>query len=148
MNMIALEPHTYLTLAGLRRILNELDQSPGRWWLEDPAVLHRRNLPSGVTGMIEVFHCEDGRDQATGELSFLIPAYSPSESADEGCILVRLAPELIQPGITGLYIENGCAVTDFMEDWHRFWNPLKTALSEKMSEKTSAFRSSSSAAFF
>jgi hypothetical protein len=127
MEFAALE-YVYLSLASLRRVLNDLDGNHGRWWLEDPVVMHRRDLPRNITGMVEVFHAKGGLNQVTDELSFLIPVVSPSHQEDECDTFVWLEPEFIEPGIERLYLENGRVFTDFIQDCNRFWVPLRKAV--------------------
>lgn len=138
MKFVACEQYVYLSLAGLRRIINHLNGTHGRWWLEDPVVPHRRDRPFGVTGMIEVFHSKGGPDQVTDELSFLVPVVWHQDFVDEDGTLVCLAPEVIQPGVEGLYLENGHVLMDCIADWQRFWGPLKGAVYRSLSGNHSA----------
>jgi len=77
--------------------------------------------------MVQVFHSLSGPDQVTDELSFLIPVIPAGEPMDETRTSVHLDPELIRPQIEGLYLEKGRVLLDFIEDWERFWEPLKSA---------------------
>jgi hypothetical protein len=115
-----------LSLANLRLVLEQLTRERGRWWIEDPLALHH----NGDTPMVQVFHSLSGPDQVTDELSFLIPVLVAGDIRDEEHVKVCLHPELIQPQIEGLYLEKGRVLTDFIEDFARFWEPLKIAVQQ------------------
>ena len=112
-----------LSVMTLRRVLGKLTGERGGWWLEEPLVTHLGddNLP-----MIQVFHCLSGPDQVTDELSFLVPVIGDPNRSDRS--LVCFVPELLQPFMEGLYLEDGRVVGDFVTDFERFWSPLKNAL--------------------
>lgn len=140
MKSITCEQYKYVSLAGLRRVLNDLDEAHGRWWLEGPVVLRRRDIAFGMIGTIEVFHAKGGPGQVTDELSFLLPVTSKSGFEDDGNSFIWLEPRLIEPGIEGLYFENGRVLTDFIADWVRFWCPLKKAVRGHVRKNATAWR--------
>jgi len=115
-----------LSLADLRRVLDDLRREQGRWWLDDPLVLHI----DGDIGRVEVFQSLAGPDQVTDEISFLVPITPLDSLADEEHTMVCLHPELIKPQTEGLYLENDRVLMDFITDWERFWNPLKRAIDQ------------------
>ncbi|MBX6361925.1 MAG: hypothetical protein IRZ03_17840 [Acidobacterium ailaaui] len=101
-----------LSLADLRPMLQDLERDGKRWWIEES--------PTGEAITI----CHD-------EISFLVPVVSIGDSMkDESRLMVCLHPELIRPQIEGLYLENGRVLGDFIEDWTRFWEPLKQRLDD------------------
>lgn len=116
-------------MGALRSLLESLSTGGKRWWLEDPLEVRpavRSEYPSGA---VAVFCCDPAVDRVTDEISFLIPVMAlPSPGAVEETTLVCLHPDVIRPQIEGLYLENGQVLTDFLEDWSRFWEPLRTAL--------------------
>lgn len=112
-----------LSLSDLRQVLDELSRERGRWWLEDPLVLRHED----GTDTVQVFHSLAGPDQVTDEISFLVPVIHSGDLMDESRVSVCLHPELIRPQIEGLYLEKGRVLMDFIEDWVRFWEPLKQA---------------------
>jgi hypothetical protein len=113
-----------LSLADLRRVLEQLSLERGRWWLEDPPV-----RLDGSIQTVQVFHSLAGPDQVTDELSFLVPVIPSGDSSDDSRVAVCLHPELLRSQIEGLYLEKGRVLMDFIEDWVRFWEPLKQAAS-------------------
>jgi hypothetical protein len=124
----------YLSVPCLGRVISQLDGAHGRWWLQDPLTLHQGEVSRGVTGMIEVFHPKGGSEQVTDESSFLIPALSANDPGNEDDAHIWVEPSRIEPSIEGLYLHNDRALTDFMQDWDRFWRPLKTAVTRACQE--------------
>jgi hypothetical protein len=115
-----------LSLADLRRVLDDLRREQGRWWLDDLLILHL----NGDVGRIEVFHSLAGPDQVTDEISFLVPVTPTDNLADEEHTMACLHPELIEPQTEGLYLEGDRVLMDFITDWDRFWNPLRRAIDQ------------------
>lgn len=118
-----------LSVAEFRLVLGALNRSHGRWWFEDPIVPRPERLTADGT-MIDVFHSRTGPDQVTDELSFLVPVFG--DWSDEHNALVCLHPDLIVAEMEGLYLERGRVLGDCIEDWFRFWRPLKRAVVEWM----------------
>jgi hypothetical protein len=113
-----------LSLAEFRLVIEVLNRSQGRWWFEYPIVPRPERLtPEGT--MVEVFHSRGGANQVTDELSFLVPVFG--DWSDENQALVCLYPDLIVAEMEGLYFERGRVLGDCLEDWFRFWTPLKQA---------------------
>lgn len=118
-----------LSVSTLRRVVKRLHGEHGRWWLEDPLVVHTVNhLNLYNLPMIQIFHSLSGPDQATDELGLMLPVLG--DPADTDCALVCLAPELIYFAMEGLYLENGRVLADAITDFERVWNPLKRAVLE------------------
>lgn len=117
-----------LSIASLRRVIEKLNGEQGRWWLEDPLIVHkidRLNVPD--LPMIQIFHSLSGLDQVTDELSLMVPVIGDPSETD--CALIFLAPELIHFTMEGLYLEDDRVLGDAVTDFERIWNPLRrTAL--------------------
>jgi hypothetical protein len=47
---------------------------------------------------------------------------------EEPELIVSLSPKLMDPVTMGLYLEDGELKYDFLEDWDRFWSPIKQRL--------------------
>ena len=62
------------------------------------------------------------------EISYLFPAFRDA-TFGEAYILVCLHPSLAMPVVKGLYFEEGALKHDPLEDWQRFWPPLRQAFS-------------------
>jgi hypothetical protein len=62
------------------------------------------------------------------EISYLFPAFNDA-IFEEAYLLVCLHPSLAIPAVKGLYFEEGVLKHDLLEDWQRFWPPLKKAFS-------------------
>lgn len=116
-----------LPLSDLRSVLASLSRNQGRWWLEDPLILHQEVSRGAVVELVQVFHSLSGPDQVTDELSFLVPVVGTRHLPDERRMLVCLHPELIRPQVEGLYVEKDRVLADLIADWTRFWEPLKLA---------------------
>src|ERR1700733_14294489 len=112
-----------MSISTLRRVIEKLNDEHGRWWLEEPLVVH---LSADHLPTIQVFHSRSGPDQVTDELGWMVPVIGDPTINDHS--LVALAPELIQSSMEGLYLENGRVLSDFITDFERFWKPLEQAL--------------------
>jgi len=118
-----------LSVSTLRRVVKRLHGEHGRWWLEDPLVVHTINhLNIHNLQMIQIFHSLSGPDQATDELGLMLPVIG--NPADTDCALVCLAPELMYFAMEGLYVEKGRVLGDAITDFERVWNPLRCAVIE------------------
>jgi hypothetical protein len=49
-------------------------------------------------------------------------------ATEEPELIVSLSPKLMDPVTMGLYLEDGELKYDFLEDWDRFWSPIKQRL--------------------
>ncbi len=118
-----------LSISALRRVIHRLNGKHGRWWIEDPLVVHKidhLNIPD--LAMIQVFHARTAPDQVTDELGLMLPVIGAPTKTD--CALVCLAPELIRFAMEGLYVEAGHVQGDVISDFERIWKPLKCAVIE------------------
>lgn len=106
-----------LSLADLRRVLADLSRESGRWWLDNPRTLDQA-VPLGTVWSIQVHSSQAGPNQVTNEVSFSVPVVAAISGEDEEHIAVCLHPELIEPQIEGLYLEQRKIKSDFMR-----WTP-------------------------
>jgi hypothetical protein len=124
-----------LSLGDLQKILLSLSTQEHQWVaVPIPSPIWARNgerrnyVAIGYTNPKQeperVFH--------RNYLAFLFPMLplniSAANPATRENLLVCLGPKLACPLSRGLYPEDGEVMYDFLEDWDRFWYPLKQAV--------------------
>ncbi len=130
-----MEEGIVLSLGDLQSVLTNLSTQEHQWvavpvpypiWA--PKGEHRNYVVIGYTNPRQ----EPGRAFDRNYLAFLFPMLplhvSAANPATRENLLICLGPELACPLSRGLYPEAGDVMYDLLEDWDRFWYPLKEAV--------------------
>ncbi len=116
-----------VTLDELDATLRLISHGPHRWTANlEQELVEDRQISRRCCARIRYTNPEFA-DMPT-EISYLFPAFSDA-TFSEAFILVCLHPSLAIPVVKGLYFEEGSLKHDLLEDWQRFWPPLRRALS-------------------
>jgi hypothetical protein len=116
-----------VTLDELDATLRLISHGPHRWTASLEKVVLEEWQASRRCSIRIRYTNPEFTDMPT-EISYLFPAFNDA-MFEEAYTLVCLHPSLAIPAVKGLYFEEGALKHDLLEDWHRFWPPLKQSLS-------------------
>lgn len=115
-----------VSLEDLRKILTTLTTNEHRWEVTDSFTEGEFFVASNLS--MDIWYSNPGLMDMPNELCYRFPALPP-RSIGAGDTLICLHPSLIEPVVEGLYFEDDQLKADFMEDFRRFWVPLRMAIS-------------------
>lgn len=115
-----------VSLEDLRNILTALTTNEHRWEARVPVAEGEPSVASNLS--IDIWYSNPGLVDMPNAICFRFPALRP-RTIGPGDTFICLHPSLVEPVLEGLYFEGDQLKADFMEDYRRFWVPLRTALS-------------------
>jgi hypothetical protein len=117
-------------LATLREVLRGLRQDGKQWWIaSDPQ-------DAAEKGALLIGYGDPGCTSLLNRIIFSVPVLNPNQAPEhraDGMVLL-IEPSSVSIEEPGLYRESGLGLvqSDFIEDFERFWRPVKRALIHRL----------------